>query len=261
MSETAAASFTLGNVFSRAFGAMSGAAATVFGISFLLYGIPQALWSIILPNLILGVQRGEFGVFMVAVGLGGLINAALSLLAQGALVRTTIDYSEGKITSIGQAITTGQATILPLLGLGIVVAVCVALASILLLVPGIMLFIMWSVAAPALVDERPGIIGALRRSRELTKGFRWKIFGLLLVVMVIFWITVILVGVVAAGTGTASWLGTNPAAAPSVGALIVGLLINTLLIGFWSTLTNSLFIELRQAKEGLAPDALAEVFA
>jgi hypothetical protein len=41
---------------------------------------------------------------------------------------------------------------------------------------------MWAVAAPVVVAEKAGVIGALSRSRELTKGARWKILGLFLVV-------------------------------------------------------------------------------
>lgn len=261
MSERTQGNFTVGNVFSRAFSVMSGAAATVFGISFLFGAIPQAIWSFILPTFMVGLRPGDFTPFMVVMALGGLIAFAFNLLAQGALVRATIDHSEGRATSIGQAISTGLAMILPLLALGIISAVCIGLASILLLVPGIILFVMWSVAAPALVDERPGIIGALRRSRELTKGFRWKIFGLFLLLLVIMWIALIVIGLVAVGTGSTGLLASNPGVVPGMGAVLVGLLFNTLMIGFWSTLVNSLFIELRQAKDGLAPDALAEVFA
>lgn len=261
VSETGERSFTIGNVFSRALGVMSGAAVTVFGISLLFGAIPQAIWSFFLPTLLTGLQPGEFGPMMTVLGLGGLVLLAFSLLTQGALVRTTIDHAEERSTSIGQAIATGVAMILPLLGLALIMMIGLAIGMLLLLVPGIILFLMWSVAAPALVDERPGVIGALRRSRELTKGYKWKIFGLFLVMIILLWVVMIVVGVGAVATGTTGALSGNPAVTPSAMALFVGLVFNTLFIGFWSTMTNALFVELRHAKEGLAPDNLAEVFA
>lgn len=261
MSEAGERSFTIGNVFSRSFSVMTGAAATVFGISFLFGAIPQAIWGIVMPKSMLGLQPGDFGPLMVVMVVGGILVFACSLLAQGALVRTTIDHAEGRTTSIGQAVNTGLAMILPLLAVAIITAIGVGIASILLLVPGIMLFLMWCVAVPALVDERTGVTGAFARSRELTKGFRWKIFGLFLLLIVIFWIAIMIVGVGVFTTGSAEMLASNPTAAPSVTTTIVNLILNTLIIGFWSTLINALFVELRNAKEGLAPDNLAEVFA
>lgn len=261
MSEAGERSFTIGNVFSRAMAAMSGAAVTIFGISFLFGAIPQAIWGVILPTLIVGMQPGDFGPAMVIMGLGGFVILAFSLLAQGALVRATIDHAEGRSTSIGQAIGTGAVMILPLLGLALLMMIGMAIGMLLLFVPGIIVFLMWIVAAPVLVEERPGIIGALRRSRELTKGSKWKIFGLFLVMMILLWIVMMVVGVAAVGTGTAGVLVAGPAATPSLLAVGVGLVFNTLFIGFWSTMINALYIELRTAKEGLAPDNLAEVFA
>ncbi len=41
------------------------------------------------------------------------------------------------------------------------------------------------VAVPVCVIEKQGVIASLSRSRALTKGYRWQIFGLFLLVMVI----------------------------------------------------------------------------
>ena len=48
-------------------------------------------------------------------------------------------------------------------------------------VPAIMLWLRFFVAVPAAVEERPGALGALRRSAFLTQGQRWPIFGIFLV--------------------------------------------------------------------------------
>ena len=50
-----------------------------------------------------------------------------------------------------------------------------------LLVPGIIIYIMFCVSLPVLTEERAGVTGSLKRSRELTKGSRWRIFLLLLI--------------------------------------------------------------------------------
>lgn len=260
MSEPAQGSFTLGNVFSRGFGIMSGAAAAVFGISFLFAAVPQAIWSVVFPTFLQGAGQGSLGLTMVVMAVGILILVTCGLLTQGALVRAALNHAEGRPTSIGDALGTGFAMILPLLGLGILMTIGLSIGMLLLVVPGIILFLMWSVAAPALIDESTGIIGALGRSRELTKGFRWKIFGFFLVLVAIVWVTIIVFGLALFASGSAGMYADGPAM-PSTSAIIFGLAVNTLLAGAWSSMTNALFIELRNAKEGLAPDNLAEVFA
>src|SRR5258708_17090641 len=60
----------------------------------------------------------------------------------------------------------------------------VMFASMLFIVPGLILYMMWSVATPACVVERLGPFRSMARSRALTKGHRWKIFGLLLLTLI-----------------------------------------------------------------------------
>src|SRR3546814_7670999 len=90
-------------------------------------------------------------------------------LVQGALVRATIAHTEGRRASFGESAAAWLVVALPLSGLSILAAIGIWLGLILLIVPGIMLFCMWAVVAPALVEERTGVFGVFGRSRELTK--------------------------------------------------------------------------------------------
>ncbi len=54
-----------------------------------------------------------------------------------------------------------------------------ALGTIVLLAPGWFLLTIWSVTAPVVVLERPGRLRALRRSRTLVRGNRWRVFGVI----------------------------------------------------------------------------------
>lgn len=47
----------------------------------------------------------------------------------------------------------------------------------LFVIPGICLAVMWSVCVPVIVIERAGPLAALGRSRELTRGYGWGVFG------------------------------------------------------------------------------------
>ena len=67
----------------------------------------------------------------------------------------------------------------------ILVNVAAGLGSLLLLVPGIVLMLMFWVAVPATVVEG-GIVSAMRRSHELTRGHKWRVLGLLALLLAAF---------------------------------------------------------------------------
>ena len=56
--------------------------------------------------------------------------------------------------------------------------------GLLLVIPALILYVMWFVAIPVCVVEQLGPFRSLGRSRQLTKGHRWKILGLLLVILI-----------------------------------------------------------------------------
>lgn len=61
---------------------------------------------------------------------------------------------------------------------------------VLLIAPAMVLALAWSVSVPAIVFEHRGPLGGLARSSQLTKGRRWSIVGLFLLVMII-WVVVL----------------------------------------------------------------------
>ena len=142
------------------------------------------------------------------------------------------------------------------IGLSLLWAIGVGIGFILLIVPGIILLMMWSVAVPALVVEREGVFAAFSRSAELTKGARWKIFGLSLVLLVIYWLLSLVVGLVGLGTFNAATPG-GLTVANLIGSMVTGTIFNMI----WGTIQPSLYVELRQWKEGTSAESLAQVFA
>lgn len=80
---------------------------------------------------------------------------------------------------------------------GIVNDIGVYIGFILIVVPGLFLATVWSVAAPVVVLERPGGLRALGRSRDLVRGNGWKVFGVVFVM-------VFLVGLLASGVDLAA---------------------------------------------------------
>ena len=73
-----------------------------------------------------------------------------------------------------------------------------------LVIPGIILTIMFSLAFPVLLIENKGVFGSMGRSRKLV-GHRWlKTFATFLVFAIIFGIASAIVGAISGATGVAS---------------------------------------------------------
>ena len=127
------------------------------------------------------------------------------------------------------------------------VAIVVGLCVIVFGVAYFMLIMMWSVAGPVCVVERLGPVKSLGRSRELTKGHRWKIFGLTLLLL----LCTLPLGI---AFGAAGYFLT-----PVLRAAI-GFIWNAIWLAFfWSTYAVT-YRDLRVAHEGLDTDQVPMVF-
>ncbi len=189
-----------------------------------------------------------------------LINFIFAMIAQGALVRATVAHLDGRKAGFGESVAAAMRVLFWLILLAIAIALSVWVGLLFLLVPGIMLYVIWSVASPALVEERGGVIGALGRSRRLTKGARWKVFGLQLILVIAYFLVAALLGY-----GAIASTGQSVAAARvggvSIVLLVTNVLITTIMSTFWSTAQTALYVELRDWKDGPTSDRLADVFA
>lgn len=255
---------SVGRILGRTFAAIAANPLVFLGVAFVFGALPSLILSYFgqeyraelatQPN---GLRDGTF----LTIG-SGIIGLVLASIVQGALVRATVAYAEGRRASIGESVAAGMRVVLPLIGLSIVVAVCVFFGFALLLVPGIILYLMWSVAAPALVEEQVGIFGALGRSRRLSKGARWKIFGLELVIVIIVLIVSATLGYLSLSLqgGFAALARASRTGLPL--ALLIGnAIVSTLLNAVWSSAQTSLYVDLRDWKDGPQTAHLGDVFA
>lgn len=250
---------SIGRVFERAFTAVKTNPGVILGLAFAIGAVPALLVGYLFVQFGFGSPQAMAGISpraMIAAGLlSVLVGLVISAIVQGAMTRATISASEGRKATFGESLGTGLRVALPLIGLAILSGIGVALGMLLLLVPGIILALMWSVAVPTLVIERRGILGSLGRSNDLTKGAKWKILGIVLIVFVSYWLLSIIAGVV----GLAAY---GPASGGlTVMNLLGSAILSTLLNAAWGTVQPSIYVELRQWKEGTSVEALEEVFA
>jgi hypothetical protein len=175
----------------------------------------------------------------------------LFLVEIGAITHGVIHHLAGKRVSLGAMIAAGLRRAIPLLLVGIICYVIVLLGMMLVLVPGVIFGCALVAAIPAVVVERPGVFGAIKRSFALTKGKRLAIFAIMLVLFVV------AMGVAVIGSFLLPQL-TAPIS-PMLGT-VLGLVVNAVFGTLLWVAPGVVYHDLRVAKEGVATAQLAAVF-
>ncbi|MDG2527827.1 glycerophosphoryl diester phosphodiesterase membrane domain-containing protein [Caulobacter endophyticus] len=256
--EPVGGTFDFGRVIQRTFTVIT-ANAMLFGVGALvLVSAPVLLGALIgLPSL--GDPR-----YIGWIAAGSILSVIGNLVLQGMVARAAVGTLNGASVAPGEAFSSGLRVLLPLIGLAIVSALGIWLGFLLLIVPGIIVSIMWSVAAPSLVVEKKGVFASLQRSRDLTRGHRWAIFGLFIVYMILSLILSVVTQAIGAPLGVASGnmfgiQGLNMSA-----GLIVFVVVSAVMNGVQAVVGSAgvaaLYYELRTTKEGAAPDETAAIF-
>jgi hypothetical protein len=256
------AAFRIGRVFGDTFSVLGRNFGLCIGLAVIFSGIPTFLYQLWtgaqVDAALLSAETGAMPppAFDATSVLSGLvvfiIYMVLASILQAALVRTTIEDLNGQQPSFGDALGRGIAVLLPIIGLSFLMYLGIGIGFMLLIIPGIYLLVRWSVAVPVLVHEQLGVLGSMKRSSELTKGSRWRIFGLFIILIVAIWILQLALGLLALAITSA-----------------LGIVIATALVALLSAVTSVIasiaaavaYVELRYVKEGTDVKELAEIFA
>jgi hypothetical protein len=133
-----------------------------------------------------------------------VISLVASTLFTGMVVELVSDIQDGRRdSSVGQLLQAAAPVIGQLILVGFVAGIGIVIGFILIIVPGLILITWWSVAAPIVVLERPGVFAALRRSRELVRGNGWQVFGVLVVLVIGVGVVSFVIEAIGASAGTA----------------------------------------------------------
>jgi hypothetical protein len=168
---------------------------------------------------------------------------------------------EGRRAELTDCLRVGVSKALPVLGLSILWMLGVWLGTILLIVPGIIVMTMWSVCIPLLVSGETGVFGSFGRSRALTKGFRLKIFAILLLLLVAYYaMAAAFLGSMIGAAGPGNFPGAM-ANAMAPAALAGSLIIATVFMFLLPALLVAIYLEATNARYGSINSTVAEVFA
>jgi hypothetical protein len=182
-----------------------------------------------------------------------VIGFVSAVLVMGALSKALGDAYAGYPSDWRQSLGFASDHLGPLIVLALLSGVLLALGYFLLVIPGIYLTVVWSVAVPVLVFERIGPVATLNRSPQLVSGRWWATFavllvGILLIVVLSFVIGVILSAVASSNSVTVVLLLSGISRA--VSALVTYPIL--------AALSVTIYMDLRARKEGFDPRELAQ---
>ncbi len=132
-----------------------------------------------------------------------IISLVATTLFTGMVVELVADVQDGRRdSSPGQLLRAVTPVLGQLILVGIVAGIGIVIGFVLIIVPGLILITIWSVAAPVVVLENPGVFASLRRSRELVRGNGWQVFGVIVVVYIMVGILAFIIEGIAESAGS-----------------------------------------------------------
>jgi hypothetical protein len=236
---------SVGEILDASFAILRRHFGVLFGAGVVCQGVPQALG---LYLQFTGGLAERPGLYL----LSQLLNIVGYLLVTGAAIQVVSEAYLGREPQLGEALQYSLSKLGRTLSSGFATGILVVLASILLLVPGVIVACGLSVAVQAAVLEplASGTDG-VGRSWALTKGFKGRALLLYFVLFVLFVLVLIGLGVVTA-------IAAAIAPVLIVPAVALWALLSLLIYPFSSCVFTLFYYDLRVRKEAFDLELLSQ---
>jgi hypothetical protein len=233
------------SLYRRHFGALA-------TVSLVCTGLPLVL------RLFVEAAGGLFAHLMLALAYF-LSLVVLSLIATGATVFIVSESYLGRPLSAREALMRATPYMGRILIASLLMALVIGMGFLLIVFPGVILAVGLAVAIPAVVLESGrSASGALSRSWELTRGSRWRIFGLGITLFVLLYVPVLAIsGMVAVLLPGGSAAAFGPSSTPTIVALANGGVIQLVIYPLFYCVLTVTYYDLRVRKEGFDLELLA----
>jgi hypothetical protein len=233
-----------GEILDASFALLRQHAGVFFGIAIVCQGVPTAL------SLFVQFSGGPARFFWLS-ALGQVLSMVGYLLVSAASIRVVSQAYLEQDPGMADALNFGFAKLGRTLSAGLSAGILTGLATILLIIPGIVVACGLAVAVQAAVLEPlNGGSEGVGRSWTLTRGFKWKAFGLYCVIIVLFFIFILGFAVVAAIAAAIF----RPLVVPAV----IGMgLVFLFLYPFTSCVFTLFYYDLRVRKEAFDLEVLS----
>lgn len=200
---------------------------------------------------------GTFGDLFAVLISSSLVTALLLTVTTGLMAAVMGRAALGREVTFGIAWAEVQPRLLPLFGVAFGYALVSTIGALLCIIPGVVVWVFWALAAPALVLERGTFRQALSRSVKLVSGAFWRVFGVLLLARIIeaFFENIIQLPF-SVGSGLFSQMLTpGKLTVPSTGDLLLAsagqIVAGTIAIPFVALVTVIVYLDQRMRREGM----------
>jgi hypothetical protein len=187
-------------------------------------------------------------VSVMAWALLGFVGVLAHAIGQAVILYGSFQGMSGRPVSLGESLMKGLRRLLPIIVLTVCLYVMLTIGFVLLIFPGLMLMTAMSAALPVCVVEKLGPFKSMRRSARLTKGYRWRLLGLFLIVFV-----------AGAIIGSIPRFVIGAIAGPTL-VTIVAYVISAFVGVYYGVAAAVVYHDLRVAKEGIDLARIVAVF-
>jgi uncharacterized membrane protein len=242
---------TVGEILDTSFSLYRRHFAALATVALICTGVPLVL------RLFLETAGGIFSNLALAL-LYGISLLVLNLVATGATVFIVSESYLGRPISAREALDRATPYIGRILVCSLLLALVVGLGFLLLFIPGIMLAVGLALAIPAVVLEpRSSASAALSRSWELTRGARWRIFGLGLTLLVLLYIPVVAITGLLALLVSPGQVVIGSGSVLTIAVLAMSGIVQMFIYPLFYCVLTVTYYDLRVRKEGFDLELLA----
>lgn len=172
--------FDIGAVISRAFQGVSREFRRLLPLAFIL-SVGPGLFFYTADYLL--EQDGIMPVLLVIVGV--ILFLIGSILLSAIMIQLFVRHFWNDYIEVDAALKIALNRFWPILGGSLLIGLGVAFGTLLLIVPGLILYAGWYVFLPVVIGEKRGPVDALTRSWDLTRGYKWPVFGVAICAVII----------------------------------------------------------------------------
>jgi hypothetical protein len=184
----------------------------------------------------------SFGLFVAGALVTGLISIIITFALQAAILRAAAQATIGDPVDPEESYRFGFKRLGSVFLVSLLVGLAVVGGFILLIIPGIIFLVLFSVSVPVLIVENRRGRAAMSRSWNLAKGHFWHALGVILVAAII---TGVISGIIA-GIGGSAWFVR----------WIFTAIAQILTAPFSALVSVLLYLDLRARSEALSADTL-----
>ena len=234
-------------------------------IAIVILGFVPSLIGLIISSVFLGASvtlgvptddpfpAAGFSAFGVV--FSSIIQLAIQGITIALLVQLAYDAKLGRAITPAAYVGPALRNVVPITVLSLVIGILAGIGFMLLIIPGLILYAMYCVTTPAILIDKAGF-GAMGRSASLTKEYRWPIIGVLIVLgictLALSFVITFVIGMIIAALG--------PGAFGVVAGLVIYALMTAITYGLSGIGAALIYARLRDIKEGVSVDSLADVF-